>query len=201
MNYPNSFIEDKLRSRGKIPAGIDEAGRGPLAGPVVAAAVILPKNFELVGINDSKKLNNTKRLILYNKLIEELDCYAIGIIEPQEIDKINILRASLKAMKIAVNNLEKSPDYLLVDGNHRIPMPIPQEPIIKGDGKCTSIAAASIIAKVTRDRIMENYHNEYPQYNFTKHKGYPTKEHIEALKKFGACPIHRRSYRRVLNIT
>lgn len=201
MNYPNSFIEDKLRSRGKIPAGIDEAGRGPLAGPVVAAAVILPKNFELDGINDSKKLNNTKRLILYNKLIEELDCYAIGIIEPQEIDKINILRASLKAMKIAVNNLEKSPDYLLVDGNHRIPMPIPQELIIKGDGKCTSIAAASIIAKVTRDRIMENYHNEYPQYNFTKHKGYPTKEHIEALKKFGACPIHRRSYSRVLNIT
>lgn len=201
MNYPNSFIEDKLRSRGKVPAGIDEAGRGPLAGPVVAAAVIIPKNFELDGINDSKKLNSTKRLILYNKLIEESDCYAIGIIEPQEIDEINILRASLKAMKIAVNNLEKSPDYLLVDGNHRVPMPIPQEPIIKGDCKCTSIAAASIIAKVTRDRIMENYHNEYPQYNFTKHKGYPTKEHIEALKKFGACPIHRRSYSRVLNIT
>jgi ribonuclease HII len=182
----------------KVPAGVDEAGRGPLAGPVVAAAVILPEECEINGLNDSKKLSPQKREILFDQIKRLAVSIGVGIVEPEEIDRINILRATLLAMEIAVKDLKPQPDSLLIDGNIPTSLLIPQETVVNGDSICYSIAAASIIAKVTRDSIMDDYHNIHPEYNFKKHKGYPTKEHLEALRKFGPCPIHRKTFRGVL---
>lgn len=180
-------------------AGIDEVGRGPLAGPVVASAVILPKECSILGINDSKKLSSSKREELFHIIKEKALSIGIGIVSPQTIDEINILRATYKAMKIAIEELEIVPQMLLIDGSNHLPgILIPQQKIIGGDGKSISIAAASIIAKVTRDRLMDAYHELYPQYDFIKNKGYGTKTHINAIKKNGLCSIHRKSFTRNL---
>ena len=178
-------------------AGIDEAGRGPLAGPVVSAAVILPFSFSVPDIKDSKKLTPKKRTYLYEKIYEYAVSIGIGIVDPVEIDRINILRASLLSMAISVENLKPRPDCLLIDGTFKISSDLPQVVIIKGDALSISIAAASNVAKVTRDRLMERYHYDYPQFGFSKHKGYPTRTHKEAIKRFGCCPIHRRSFKGV----
>ena len=198
MILPDYSFERRIWEIGKTAAGVDEAGRGPLAGPVVAAAVILPNECEISGLNDSKKLSHQQRDTLFTHIKTLAISFGVGIVEPEEIDRINILRAALHAMEIAVKNLSPQPDYLFIDGNIRTSILIPQETIVDGDAICSSIAAASIIAKVTRDSIMTDYHNIYPEYNFKQHKGYPTKEHFEALKKFGPCPIHRMSFRGVL---
>ena len=191
--------EKQLWETGKVPAGVDEAGRGPLAGPVVAACVILSPRKRIDGINDSKALSPLKRKQLCNLITENCDYYSIGIVENDEIDKINILKATIKAMELAITGLHIRPDMVYIDGNIPTNLNISQTTIVKGDKKCQSIAAASIVAKVTRDTIMEELHNIYPHYNFNKHKGYPTKEHYEAIKKYGPCPIHRLSYKGVTN--
>lgn len=178
-------------------AGIDEAGRGPLAGPVVSAAVILPASFQDPGISDSKKLTPKKRNYLYEKIYEIAVSIGIGIIDPPEIDRINILQASLLSMAMAAENLAPQADCLFIDGPFPISSNLPQESIPKGDALSISIAAASIIAKVTRDRLMERYHQDYPQFGFSRHKGYPTKAHKTAIKHYGCCPIHRRSFKGV----
>ena len=178
-------------------AGVDEAGRGPLAGPVVAGAVILPEGFEVGEINDSKKLTPKKRDALYDVIRGGALSVGVGIVDAGEIDAINILQASLKAMKMAVDQLEPTPDYLLVDGNFKVPMMVAQEPLKKGDSRSVSIAAASIIAKVTRDRLMAEYGKTYPGYGLEKHQGYPTKAHREAIAKLGPSPIHRRTFKGV----
>ncbi len=178
-------------------AGIDEAGRGPLAGPVVSAAVLLPPSFHDPDIIDSKKLSPKKRSYLYEKLYDQAVSIGIGIVDNIEIERINILNASLLSMAISVKNLNPQPDFLLIDGTFKIPMDLPQEPVIRGDALSISIAAASIIAKVSRDRLMERYHQDYPQFGFSRHKGYPTKAHKEAIEKFGCCPIHRRTFKGV----
>ena len=178
-------------------AGIDEAGRGPLAGPVVSAAVILPATFQDPDITDSKKLSPKKRERLFDKIYDRAISVGIGIVDSVEIDRINILQASLLAMAMAVENLIPQPDHLLIDGNFPIPSELPQQSIIKGDALSISIAAASIVAKVSRDRLMQCYHEYYPQFDFPKHKGYPTKAHKEAIREFGFCPIHRRSFKGV----
>ena len=178
-------------------AGIDEAGRGPLAGPVVAAAVILPRRFRNPGLFDSKKLTPKRRADLYADIYRLADAVGVGIVDAVEIDRVNILQAALLAMSMATRNLRPLPDYLLVDGNFPIPMDLPQDPIPHGDALSLSISAASIIAKVTRDRLMERYNDDYPQYGFAKHKGYGTQVHREAIRRNGCCPIHRRSFRGV----
>ena len=174
--------------------GIDEAGRGPLAGPVVAGAVILPKDCRILYINDSKKLSEKRRNELFDIIKEEAVTYGIGIIDAARIDEINILQATYEAMRSAINNLNPSPDILLNDAVTIPKVDIKQVPIIKGDAKSISIAAASVLAKVTRDRIMEEYDKKYPEYGFAKHMGYGTKQHIQALEQFGASPIHRRTF-------
>lgn len=176
-------------------AGIDEVGRGSLAGPVVAAAVILPLNCNLRGVDDSKCLTPLQREILFKKIITQTRNWAVGIIQNSEIDRLNILRASLEAMKKATENLPITPDFLLIDGIYPISLPILQKSVVKGDKRCRSVAAASIIAKVTRDRIMEGYHRLFPLYNFAKNKGYGTREHIMAIFRYGASPIHRKTFR------
>ena len=186
--------EEKIWNAGKIPAGVDEAGRGPLAGPVVAASVILSRKNPISDLDDSKKLSPRKREKLFDEIVDKSLAYSVALVEPEEIDKINILNASIKAMEAAVRKLELTPDYLYIDGNKETSLEITQETIIKGDSKCQSIAAASIIAKVTRDRIMKEFHTIYPEYNFEKHKGYPTKEHLNNIKKYGPCPIHRKTF-------
>ena len=175
--------------------GIDEVGRGPLAGPVYAAAVILPKNSEILYLNDSKKLSEKKREELYDVIMEKAVAVGIGSATCERIDEINILQATFEAMTMAVNSLNVKPGALLIDAVH-IPQleEFKQISIIKGDAKSASIAAASIIAKVTRDRVMKEYANTYPEYGFDSNKGYGSAEHIEALKKYGPCPIHRRSF-------
>ena len=194
-------FEKKAEQKGfSTIAGVDEAGRGPLAGPVVSAAVVLPSAFPIPEVTDSKKLTPKKRDYLYEKIYEHAVTVGIGIVDSIEIDRINILRASLLAMAMSVENLKPSPDYLLIDGTFRITSNLPQEPIPHGDNLSISIAAASIIAKVTRDRMMELYHEDYPMFGFSSHKGYPTKAHKEAIKKFGYCPIHRRSFKGVKEI-
>jgi len=198
LSLPDYSFERRIWKIGKLPAGVDEAGRGPLAGPVVAAAVILPKECEINGLNDSKKLSTQKREFLFDQIIRLAVSIGVGIVEPGEIDRINILRAALLAMEGAVKKLNPKPDFLLIDGNIRTSLLIPQQAVIGGDSTCNSIAAASIIAKVARDLIMDDYHNIHPEYNFKKHKGYPTKEHYEALRKFGPCPIHRKTFKGVL---
>lgn len=178
-------------------AGIDEAGRGPIAGPVVSAAVILPLSSPIEGVTDSKKLTPKRRNSLYDKIYEHAVSIGIGIVDPPEIIRLNILYASLLSMKMSVQNLIPQPDFLLIDGIFQIPYDLPQKAIPKGDSLSISIAAASIVAKVTRDRLMERYHSEYPEYGFSKHKGYPTKEHKEAVRRLGCCPIHRKSFKGV----
>jgi ribonuclease HII len=192
------YYEKKATQQGcKDIAGIDEAGRGPLAGPVVSAAVILPTSFQNPGITDSKKLTAPKRERLFNKIYDLAVAIGIGIVDAVEIDRINILQASLLSMAMAVENLNPQPDHLLIDGNFPIPSQLSQQPIPKGDALSISIAAASIIAKVSRDRLMQSYHHYYPQFDFPKHKGYPTKAHRQAIRKFGFSPIHRRSFKGV----
>ena len=191
------FEKRALEKGFAIIAGADEAGRGPLAGPVVSAAVILPTALPVSDITDSKKLTPQKRALLYEKIYEHAVSIGIGIVDPPVIDRINILQASLLSMAISVENLNPCPDCLLIDGTFRIPSDLPQQAIPKGDNLSISIAAASIIAKVTRDRLMVRYHQDYPQFDFSKHKGYPTRAHKEAIRKFGCCPIHRRSFKGV----
>ena len=192
------IFEKRALAKGfSIIAGIDEAGRGPLAGPVVSAAVILPPAFSVAGVTDSKKLSAKKRVLLYQEIYSHAVSVGIGIVDPVEIDRINILQASLMAMSMATNNLRPQPECLLIDGPFRIPSHLPQKPIAKGDTLSVSIAAASIVAKVTRDRLMERYNEYYPQFGFSQHKGYPTRAHKEAIRKFGYCPIHRRTFRGV----
>ena len=174
--------------------GIDEVGRGPLAGPVVAGAVILPKDCEILYLNDSKKLSEKKRELLYDEIMEKAVAVGIGAVSPEKIDEINILQATYEAMRIAISKLSVRPDLLLNDAVTIPAVDIPQVPIIKGDAKSVSIAAASIIAKVTRDRMMVQYEELYPGYEFASNKGYGSARHIAALKELGPCPIHRRSF-------
>lgn len=189
-------IEQGIYNDGKeLICGIDEAGRGPLAGPVVVAAVIMPKDSMIEGVNDSKKVSEKKREILYEKIIDEAISYGVGIIDQKEIDRINILNATKEGLTMAVQELNPKPDLIIVDALNKIDtLGIPYKSIIKGDAKCYSIAAASIIAKVTRDRIMRQWDEVYPQYGFSKHKGYGTSEHIKAIKEYGLCPLHRLSF-------
>ena len=188
--------EKNLHSRGfKNICGIDEAGRGPLAGPVVIAGVIMPEDSMIEGVNDSKKVSEKKREILYDKIIEEAISYSVAIIGQDVIDEINILNATKKGLTNVVEGLDVRPDLIIVDALEHIDTKgIPYESIIKGDAKCYSIAAASILAKVTRDRIMREWDLVYPQYGFAKHKGYGTAFHIQAIKEYGLCPIHRKSF-------
>ncbi|MCR5102277.1 MAG: ribonuclease HII [Butyrivibrio sp.] len=175
--------------------GIDEVGRGPLAGPVYAASVILPKNCDILYLNDSKKLSEKKREELYNVIMEKALAVGIGFANPERIDEINILQADYEAMAMAVNSMKIKPDVLLIDAVHIPQLEMyKQESIIKGDAKSVSIAAASIVAKVTRDRLMTELSKEYPEYGFDRNKGYGSAEHIEAIKKYGPCPLHRRSF-------
>ncbi|MDO9230419.1 MAG: ribonuclease HII [Syntrophales bacterium] len=198
----NSFERRAHGCGYRLVAGIDEAGRGPLAGPVVAAAVILPPGYEHgdtllqgVPINDSKKLSPRQRGKLYETIARDAVSVGIGVVEAPEIDAVNILQATLIAMKEAVLALSPPPDYLLIDGLNRIDLDTPQETIISGDSRSISVAAASIVAKVSRDRLMEMYHRQFPQYNFLRNKGYGTREHREAILKYGRSKIHRRSFR------
>ncbi|MGN0173656.1 MAG: ribonuclease HII [Acutalibacteraceae bacterium] len=193
---PDYSIEKEIINEGfNIIAGVDEAGRGPLAGPVCAAAVILPTDLEIEGLNDSKKLSEKKREALYDIIIKKAVAYDIQLIDNNVIDEINILNATLEAMTNAVNNLKVKPDYVIIDGN-RLPsrLEIPAKAVVKGDAKSMSIAAASILAKVTRDRLMLELDKKYPEYEFSRHKGYGTKLHQEKLKEFGPCEIHRKTF-------
>ena len=189
-------IELDLYKKGfKSICGIDEAGRGPLAGPVVIAGVIMPKNSFIEGVNDSKKISEKKREFLYEKIIDDAICYSVAIIGQDIIDEINILNATKKGVTNVVKKMNKRPDLILIDALEHINTDgVPYEAIIKGDAKCYSIAAASIIAKVTRDRIMREWDEVYPQYGFLQHKGYGTAKHINAIREYGLCPIHRRSF-------
>lgn len=180
----------------KFIAGVDEAGRGPLAGPVVSAACILPKKCFIPGVDDSKKLTAQQRHDLFEKITTDSSIiYAIGVVSPEEIDRINILQATIASMLQAIAKLPSLPDMLLVDGLHLSHTTVPCQKIIKGDQQSQSIAAASIIAKETRDRMMKMYHMEWPQYGFDRHKGYGTADHYKALESHGPCPIHRKSFR------
>ena len=175
--------------------GIDEAGRGPLAGPVVVAGVIMPEDSMIEGVNDSKKVSEKKRELLYDKIIEEALAYSVAIIGQDVIDEINILNATKSGVTKVIEELDVKPDLILIDALEHIDTKgIPYESIIKGDAKCYSISAASIIAKVTRDRIMREWDEVYPQYGFAKHKGYGTKVHTEMLRTYGPCPIHRKTF-------
>lgn len=188
-------IERSCREKGfKCIAGVDEAGRGPLAGPVFAAAVILPENCFIPGLNDSKKLSEKKREELFDIICEKAVSYCIADISHERIDEINILNATFEAMNNAVNGLDVTPDYVLIDGNRIKGMDVAHETVVKGDAKSVSIAAASILAKVSRDRVMYDAAKQYPQYGFDKHKGYGTKAHCEAILKYGPCKIHRRTF-------
>lgn len=191
-----NFYENRLRDKDcKYIVGIDEAGRGPLAGPVVAAAVVLPSDCIIYEINDSKKLSEAKRNQLYQKIISIAISYGVGIVDHHTIDRINIMNATFVAMRKAIQALSIDADFLLVDGNMRIPhVNTRQVAIPGGDSKSISVAAASIVAKVTRDRIVYNFSEMYPQYGFDRNKGYGTKDHIESIKKYGHCPLHRKTF-------
>ena len=189
--YENTLYEDGLQ----YIAGIDEAGRGPLAGPVVVGCVIMPKNSFIEGVNDSKKISEKKREKLYDEITNEAIAWSVGIVDQNEIDEINILNATKKALTMAIQNLDVKPERILVDAlEHIDTCGIPYTSIIKGDAKNYSIAAASIIAKVTRDRIMYEWDKIYPQYGFSSHKGYGTAKHIQAIKENGICMLHRKSF-------
>jgi len=199
---PTDELEKKYREMGFLRvAGLDEAGRGPLAGPVVAAAVILPLRIEpespLRKLRDSKLLSSESRELLYDVIAENAEAFAWAMCDPEEIDSMNILAASLEAMRRAARKIEPPPGICLVDGKNQIPGAIPSVAVIKGDRKCMSIAAASIIAKVTRDRIMLEMDQKYPAYGFALHKGYATSEHKQAILEMGPCPIHRRTFQGV----
>ncbi len=180
-----------------LVAGADEVGRGPLAGPVVAACVILPADCDFKQFHDSKVLSAPVREELAAELERIGAQIGVGVVSPAEIDRVNILQASLLAMKMALESLPCQPDYLLVDGNFPVPVTLPQQTLIKGESRSASIAAASIVAKVRRDALMEQYHQRFPEYNFHKHKGYATAEHLKNIKRFGPCEIHRRSFKPV----
>ncbi len=195
------LYEDLARKAGYgLIAGVDEAGRGPLAGPVVAAAVILPRGIELAGVQDSKKMTAKAREEAFSVINRQALGSGIGVVSHGYVDKFNVLTASLEAMRRAVLVLDPQPEFLLVDGINSVPLEIPQRCIKKGDQKSKSISAASVIAKVYRDRIMDAYHERYPAYGFSNHKGYGTKRHLETLKKFGPCPVHRLTFKGVLQI-
>lgn len=190
--------EETARRQGfSVIAGVDEAGRGPLAGPVVAAAVLLPPHVDLAGVRDSKQLNARQREALCGAIFEAATAIGIGSVESAVIDRINVLQATFQAMLLAVRSLPFSPDLLLIDGPYRLPLSITQAGIPGGDQKSVSIAAASIVAKVHRDRIMRAYHDLYPAYGFDRHKGYGTAAHLKAIQQFGPCPLHRRSFKGV----
>jgi ribonuclease HII len=195
-------FEEEIQAQGfRVIAGLDEAGRGPLAGPVVAAAVVLAPIKKMAGIDDSKKLSPEQREKIFSLILQQAAAVGIGVVDAREIDRLNILRASLKAMEQAVQNLPLSPDFLLIDGIHSLTLPLAQRAIPKGDQRCQSIAAASIVAKVTRDRLMLAYHDEYPQYNFARHKGYGTREHLQAIRQYGCCPLHRQSFKPIYQLS
>lgn len=192
---PDYEYESKAAAMGySFVCGVDEAGRGPLAGPVYAAAVILPQGLIIDGLNDSKKLSEKKRELLYDKVIENAVAWSVGVATEQEIDEINILQATYLAMRRAVEGLGIKADYALIDGNRMPPLLIDGETVIKGDALSMSIAAASIIAKVSRDRFMLEIDEKYPEYQFSKHKGYGTALHYEMIEKYGISPVHRRSF-------
>ena len=193
-----SFERDLHRRGFQLVAGIDEAGRGPLAGPVVAAAVILPHDARLPGVVDSKQLDPQRREARVEDILSCAAAVGIAMVDAPEIDRINILQATFQAMVMAVGNLRISPDYLLIDGPYRLPLSIAQEGITRGDQRSLSIAAASIVAKVHRDRLMSEFHGQYPVYGFDRNKGYGTAQHLEALRRHGPCPLHRVSFRRVV---
>ena len=186
----NSFYSEDIR----VICGVDEAGRGPLAGPVCAAAVILPKDLELPGLTDSKKLTDKKRRELFPLIQEQAIAYGIGFATEQEIDEINILQATFLAMQRALNQLDRKPDLALIDGNREKDFGVPVKTVVKGDSLSANIAAASILAKVTRDNLMQEMAETYPQYGFEIHKGYGTKAHYAALREFGPSPIHRMTF-------
>lgn len=188
-------IERGLYARGySMIAGVDEAGRGPLAGPVYAAAVILSPDTIIKGINDSKKLSEKRREELYEEITEKAVAYSICAVDEKRIDEINILNATFEAMNGAVSKLNTPPDYVIIDGNRISGMTIPHETVVKGDAKSISIAAASILAKVSRDRFITEMAEKYPEYGFDRHKGYGTKAHTDAILKYGVCPIHRKTF-------
>jgi ribonuclease HII len=197
------IYEQRARNRGyRYIAGVDEAGRGPLAGPVVAAACILPEDVNLPGINDSKKLTSQQRERLYRQIEENPAILkSVAVVEAIIIDQVNILQATLLAMVAAIGKLSQKPDYVLVDGNRLPPLEMSAEAIIQGDTLSESIMAAAILAKVTRDRMMVEYDQIWPEYGFADHKGYPTPNHLEILKKLGPCSIHRKSYEPVKNVS
>ena len=197
-----SDLEERLYEKGHTAiCGVDEVGRGPLAGPVVAAAVIWPKGMEIEGLDDSKKLSASVREEIFEQIVELGLVCSVGIIDHETIDKVNILRASLMAMRKAVMDLKQAPDFLLVDGNYAIPnTQQAQFAIVGGDARCKSIAAASIVAKVSRDRIMDHYEALYPSFSFAVHKGYPTSAHLKELENFGPCEIHRKSFKPVARL-
>ena len=188
-------IEEQCFAAGaQVICGVDEAGRGPLAGPVCAAAVILPRGLEIPGLNDSKKLTDRKRRALYDVIVEQAAAYGVALVDERTVDEINILQATFRAMEQAVAQLPAVPDLALVDGNREPALKTAVRCVIGGDGKSANIAAASILAKVTRDRLMEELDRQYPQYGFAVHKGYGTRRHYEALREYGPCPIHRRTF-------
>lgn len=197
---PNFEYEERLYSEGYTSVcGCDEAGRGPLCGPVVAAAVILPLGIEIEGLNDSKKLTEKKREKLFDIIKEKAIAYAIAEASPEEIDEINILNASMLAMRRAVEALPTKADFALIDGNCSRGFEVPTETVVSGDAKSCSIAAASILAKVTRDRGCVDLDREYPMYGIAKHKGYPTKDHMNAVREHGPSPIHRKTFLKFLD--
>ncbi|MFH1147325.1 MAG: ribonuclease HII [Pseudomonadota bacterium] len=201
LNFPKEdsrFIERSLSRQGlRYIAGVDEAGRGPLAGPVVAAAVILPFQGDLDCIADSKVLSPRRREACDEIIRRHAVAIGIGVVDAEDIDRINILQSTIKAMQLAISQLSPEPDFILIDGNMPVPASVPQQTVPGGDARSISIGAASIIAKVHRDCLMEAYHLQYPLYNFSTHKGYATKEHLEAIRKHGHCPLHRRTFRGV----
>lgn len=193
---PDFSLENSLYEKEfELVCGVDEAGRGPLAGPVCAAAVILPRGYVIDGLDDSKKLSEKKREKLYDVITENAVSYCVAFGSVEEIEKFNILQATFMAMTRAVNGLKIRPDFVLVDGNRKPPeILLPCDTVIKGDSKSYSVAAASVLAKVTRDRLLYDYDREYPQYGFAKHKGYGTKAHYEAIAQYGITPVHRPSF-------
>lgn len=190
LYYENTAYENGYN----LVCGVDEAGRGPLAGPVCAAAVVLPKGLILEGVNDSKKLTEKKREALFDVITEQALDWSVAFATVEEIEEINILNAAMLTMKRAVEGLKNPVDFAIIDGNRKPPLEIDCEAVVKGDAKSMSVAAASILAKVSRDRILRQYAVDYPQYGFEKHKGYGTKVHVEALKKYGPCEVHRPSF-------
>lgn len=194
MDDPEAFWRSKGLS---LICGVDEAGRGPLAGPVVAAAVILPPGAQFPGLTDSKLLTAAQRQEFCQEIRRRALAFAVAELSPRQIERWGILAASLKAMARAVAALSLTPELILVDGREPLPLALPQQPVVDGDARCLSIAAASVLAKVHRDHLMEACHRQYPQYNFARHKGYATAEHLEALRRWGPCPLHRRTFRGV----